>query len=63
MRIDGHDRFKKGEVFYPKGFYYNGLKDKWIILVGDVCSGHTIRAKMLSDSVKMEVRQGGDETW
>jgi len=62
MVIDGFARFKKGEVFHPKGFYYNGIKDKWIILVGDVLTGHTVRSKMLRDSVKLEVRYGG-ETW
>jgi hypothetical protein len=53
---------KKGDVFYPKGFYYSGPKDEWIILVGDVVSGNTIRARMPRACLKMEVRDC-DEAW
>jgi hypothetical protein len=58
--IDGCTRQKKGEVLHPKGFYYNGLRDKWVILVGDVLTGHTIRMKVPRDSVNIEVRYGGE---
>lgn len=39
------------EVFYPKGFYYQGKKH--IVLVGDIVSGHTLRRKELIEDVEI----------
>ncbi len=52
--------FKRGEVIYPKGFYYQGNQ---IILVGDIKEDHTIRLALHVESVKMEVKNIDEDTW
>lgn len=41
-----------GDTIYPKGFYY---QDKYIILVGDVKSNHTIRRKEKITEVNIKI--------
>lgn len=38
--------------YFPKGFYYQG---KYIILVGDIESGHTIRRKEKIEDVEIQI--------
>ena len=41
---------KNGPTYNPKGFYY---QEKYVILVGDVKEGHTIRRKELIENVNI----------
>ena len=41
--------------YSPKGFYYQGKNDKYIILVGDRGTGSTVRIKLLREHVKLRV--------
>ena len=41
-----------GLVYQPKGFYYQG---KYIILVGDEVSNHTIRRKERIEDVDIQI--------
>ena len=40
------------EEIHPKGFYYQG---KYVILVGDTITGHTIRRKERIEDVDIKV--------
>ena len=53
--VDGVKRYAAGDIIEPKGFYYNGPQDKWVVLVGNVLQGHTIRMKMPRTSVSVKV--------
>ena len=47
----------KGKVYNPKGFYYQGKNNKFIILVGDVATGDTTRIKLLTEDVEISVKE------
>ena len=60
-RVDGILRHRKGEVLDPKGFYYNGPNDRWVILVGSVEEGHAMRDKVPRECVRIEVTKEGEQ--
>ena len=55
--IAGVKRHSEGDVLRPKGFYYNGHRDKWVVLVGDVLAGHAVRMMVPRDSVRIEAEE------
>lgn len=43
------------EIIKPKGFYCQ--KNKYVILVGDIEKGHTIRRKELIEDVNIQIKK------
>ena len=57
VKVSKESEIFPGREYQPKGFYYQGMKKQYVILVGNEASGDTTRIKLFTDHVNITVSE------